>query len=52
MSTKTKRSGAYSIGSTYGINKKYILMNFDGSLRSVETLAAWIKALNAFILFW
>ncbi|WP_041593755.1 oligoendopeptidase F [Mycoplasmopsis cynos] len=39
MSTKTKRSGAYSIGSTYGINKKYILMNFDGSLRSVETLA-------------
>ncbi|WBP83883.1 oligoendopeptidase F [Mycoplasmopsis edwardii] len=39
MSTKTKRGGAYSIGGTYGIDKKYILMNFDGSLRSVETLA-------------
>lgn len=39
MSTTTKRSGAYSIGATYGIDKKYILMNFDGMLRSVETLA-------------
>ncbi|WP_322910890.1 oligoendopeptidase F [Mycoplasmopsis felis] len=38
MSTKTKRSGAYSIGGTYGIDKKYILMNFEGTLRSVETL--------------
>ncbi len=34
-----KRSGAYSIGSTYGINKKYILMNHDGKLNSVSTLA-------------
>ena len=34
-----KRSGAYSIGQTYGINKKYILMNFDGKLSSVSTLA-------------
>ncbi|EIE40175.1 oligoendopeptidase F [Mycoplasmopsis canis] len=39
MSAKTKRGGAYSIGGTYGIDKKYILMNFDGTLRSVETLA-------------
>lgn len=39
MSTTTKRSGAYSIGGTYGIEKKYILMNFDGTLGSVETLA-------------
>ncbi len=34
-----KRSGAYSIGQTYGINKKYILMNFDGKISSVSTLA-------------
>lgn len=34
-----KRSGAYSIGQTYGINKKYILMNYDGTLSSVSTLA-------------
>lgn len=39
MSAKGKRSGAYSIGGTYGIDKKYILMNFNGELRSVETLA-------------
>lgn len=38
MSIKTKRSGAYSIGGIYGIDKKYILMNFEGILRSVETL--------------
>ncbi|MGZ9756728.1 oligoendopeptidase F [Mycoplasma sp. 4423] len=38
MSTDTKRGGAYSIGGTYGIDKKYILMNFEGTLRSVETL--------------
>ena len=36
---KNKRSGAYSIGSTYGIEKKYICMNFDETYRSVETLA-------------
>ncbi|MBD5423208.1 MAG: oligoendopeptidase F [Mycoplasma sp.] len=34
-----KRSGAYSIGGTYGIEKKYILMNHDGKLSSVSTLA-------------
>ncbi|QCZ36462.1 oligoendopeptidase F [Mycoplasma nasistruthionis] len=39
MSVVNKRSGAYSIGGTYGIDKKYILMNFDGELGSVETLA-------------
>ncbi|TDV23547.1 oligoendopeptidase F [Mycoplasmopsis mustelae] len=38
MSTDTKRGGAYSIGGTYGIDKKYILMNFEGTLASVETL--------------
>ncbi|MBN4083782.1 oligoendopeptidase F [Mycoplasma sp. CSL10137] len=38
MPTDTKRGGAYSIGGTYGIDKKYISMNFEGSLRSVETL--------------
>ncbi|MGL5522049.1 MAG: oligoendopeptidase F [Metamycoplasmataceae bacterium] len=36
---QNKRSGAYSIGGSYGLNKKYILMNFDGTLRSVSTLA-------------
>ena len=39
MPVKNKRSGAYSIGGSFGIDKKYILMNFDGKLRSVETLA-------------
>lgn len=39
MPVKNKRSGAYSIGGTYGIDKKYICMNFDGEFRSVETLA-------------
>ncbi|MEE3928600.1 oligoendopeptidase F [Mycoplasmopsis ciconiae] len=39
MSAKAKRSGAYSIGQSYGLDKKYILMNFNGQLRSVETLA-------------
>lgn len=34
-----KRSGAYSIGASYGLEKKYILMNFNGQLDSVETLA-------------
>ncbi|WP_429996470.1 M3 family metallopeptidase, partial [Mycoplasmopsis bovis] len=36
---KNKLSGAYSIGNSYGIDKKFILMNFDGELNSVETLA-------------
>ena len=39
MPVKNKRSGAYSIGASYGIDKKLIEMNFDGTLRSVETLA-------------
>ncbi len=38
-SVQNKRSGAYSIGASFGLEKKYILMNFDGSIRSVATLA-------------
>ncbi len=38
MTIKDKRSGAYSIGGSHGLEKKYILMNWDGELRSVETL--------------
>ncbi|WP_027335034.1 oligoendopeptidase F [Mycoplasmopsis felifaucium] len=38
MMVKNKISGAYSIGESYGIDKKYILMNFDGELSSLETL--------------
>lgn len=34
-----KRSGAYSISNTYSLDKKYILLNNDGSLESMETLA-------------
>ena len=34
-----KRSGAYSIGGSYGLEKKYILMNHDGKLQAVSTLA-------------
>lgn len=36
---KNKRAGAYSIGQSYGLNKKYILMNHDGKFSSVSTLA-------------
>ena len=36
---ENKRSGAYSIGQSYGLDKKYILMNHDGKLRAVSTLA-------------
>ena len=39
MPVNNKRSGAYSIGASYSIDKKFILMNFDGSLNSVSTLA-------------
>ena len=39
MPVKNKRTGAYSIGQTYGIKKKLLFMNFDGTFRSVETLA-------------
>lgn len=34
-----KRSGAYSIGETYSLDKKYILMNNEGTIYSMETLA-------------
>ncbi|WP_215740642.1 oligoendopeptidase F [Mesomycoplasma hyorhinis] len=34
-----KRSGAYSIGASYGLDKKYILMNYDFTFNSVSTLA-------------
>ncbi|GMO15293.1 MAG: oligoendopeptidase F [Mycoplasmoidaceae bacterium] len=36
---KDKYTGAYSIGGTKGLNKYYILMNFDESYDSVSTLA-------------
>lgn len=39
MPVKNKRTGAYSIGGTYGIEKKLINMNYDGTLTSVSTLA-------------
>ena len=39
MPIKNKRSGAYSIGGTYGIDKKLICMNFDETINSVSTLA-------------
>ena len=39
MPVKNKRSGAYSIGQTFGIEKKLLFMNFDGTFRSIETLS-------------
>ncbi|AZZ65365.1 oligoendopeptidase F [Metamycoplasma phocicerebrale] len=38
MNVPSKRSGAYSIGESYGLNKKYILMNWDNTINSVNTL--------------
>ncbi|MGX9339523.1 oligoendopeptidase F [Mycoplasma sp. 1890] len=38
INVPSKRSGAYSIGSTHGINKLYILMNWDNTFNSVNTL--------------
>ncbi|AWX69604.1 oligoendopeptidase F [[Mycoplasma] anseris] len=38
MHCPNKISGAYSIGNSYGLNKKYILMNFDYTFESVNTL--------------
>lgn len=35
----SKQTGAYSIGGTKGLDKYYISMNFDGTLRSVGTIA-------------
>ncbi|MBP5256747.1 MAG: oligoendopeptidase F [Mycoplasma sp.] len=35
---KNKLTGAYSIGGIKGLNKFYILMNFDGTMGSVETI--------------
>ncbi len=37
--SKGKRSGAYSIGASYGLDKKYILMNWNDNFNSVTTLA-------------
>ncbi|MBQ0045551.1 MAG: oligoendopeptidase F [Mycoplasma sp.] len=34
-----KTTGAYSIDNTYGLNKYYILMNFDNSSDAVSTIA-------------
>ncbi|WP_203276455.1 oligoendopeptidase F [Metamycoplasma hominis] len=38
VNVPSKRSGAYSIGGAAGMKKIYILMNFDGTLESVNTL--------------
>lgn len=35
---KGKRGGAYSIGGTKGMDKYFILMNYDNSIRAVQTL--------------
>ncbi len=35
---KNKLTGAYSIGGIKGLDKFYILMNFDGTMGSVETI--------------
>lgn len=39
LPVENKTTGAYSIDDAYGIDKIYILMNFDGQLESIETLA-------------
>ncbi|UVD81485.1 oligoendopeptidase F [Mycoplasma iguanae] len=39
VNVENKRSGAYSIGASYGIDKIYILMNYDYTIKSVSTLA-------------
>ena len=36
---KGKTSGAYSIGASFGLDKKYILMNWSNNFNSVSTLA-------------
>ena len=38
INVPSKRSGAYSIGGAAGMKKIYILMNFDGTSESVNTL--------------
>ncbi|MGL4948341.1 MAG: oligoendopeptidase F [Mycoplasma sp.] len=38
MPKENKYTGAYSIGGTKGLNKFYILMNYDNTLSSVNTL--------------
>ncbi|QJG66755.1 M3 family oligoendopeptidase [Mycoplasma phocoenae] len=38
MNFPNKATGAYSIGGSYGIDKKYIMMNWDYTLDSVGTL--------------
>ncbi|GHU31956.1 hypothetical protein FACS1894166_04360 [Bacilli bacterium] len=39
MSKPGKQQGAYSIGGTKGLDKYYISMNFDQSIRSISTIA-------------
>ncbi|MCC3160896.1 MAG: oligoendopeptidase F [Mollicutes bacterium PWAP] len=39
MPAEGKRQGAYSIGSSFGVEKKHIHMNFEGDLKSVLTLS-------------
>ncbi|ENY68524.1 Oligoendopeptidase F [Metamycoplasma auris 15026] len=38
INVPSKRSGAYSIGGSHGINKIYILMNWDNTINSINTL--------------
>ncbi|WP_427902741.1 oligoendopeptidase F [Metamycoplasma alkalescens] len=38
INVPSKRSGAYSIGGTHGLNKIYILMNWDYTINSINTL--------------
>ncbi|WP_185938957.1 oligoendopeptidase F [Mycoplasmopsis arginini] len=38
VNVPSKRSGAYSIGESYGLRKIYILMNWDNTINSVNTL--------------
>jgi oligoendopeptidase F len=39
MPKKNKYTGAYSIGETFGLDKYYLLMNFNGTFDSVSTLS-------------
>lgn len=51
MSVKNKFFGVYLIGNIYGINKKYILMNFDGEFNLVEILVHELGYLMYFYFF-
>lgn len=49
LSSKNKMSGAYTIGNTKGLNKYYILMNFDKTFNSILTASHELgHALNAY----